>query len=590
MKTGVGMRRVFAVMWDGMRPWAWMFWVLTVLQITSAVLFTQIPVQIKKIFDLLSTGDPANKDALIGVVVVVFMLQLGRLITNRIAVQLVDTLESRTMPRLMQQSFNYILGHSSHFFENMFAGALVQRIRRLSNAYRTMMDSWIYDFLPIFVQIVMSIAVLSWFEPIFALCVGVWVFVYMTLNYMIMRWKLTLDIPRSRADSEVTAVLADAFTNISSIVSFATASHESAYFQRVSNAFGAILIKSWNVSTIMFGLSALSAALVEFAVFYIGVGMWAQGELTIGTFVLVQLYIISLAMNLWGFGELIRKVFEAYAESLEVVEILDTPHGVSDVPGAAPIAVTDGVVEFRDVSFAYNETRTVMDGVSVAIPGGQKVAIIGPSGAGKSTFVRLLLRTYDATGGQVLIDGQNIARVTQESLRRAIAFVPQDPSLFHRSLRENIRYGRLEATDAEVEEAAKRAHCHEFIVSLPQGYDTLVGERGVKLSGGERQRVAIARAMLKNAPILVLDEATSSLDSESEVLIQKALDELIQEKIVIVIAHRLSTIRKMDRILVFDGGRIAEDGTHDALLGNPGSLYKRLWDLQAGGFLKDQSS
>lgn len=585
------MRRVFAVMWDGMRPWAWMFWVLTVLQITSAVLFTQIPVQIKRIFDLLSTGDPANKDALIGVVVIVLLLQLGRLVTNRLAVQLIDVLMTRTMPRLMQQSFDYMLGHSSHFFENMFAGALVQRIRRLGNAFRTLGDSWVHDFLPIFVQVVMSIAILSWFEPIFALCVGVWVLVYVFLNYLVMRWKLALDVPRSRADSEVTATLADAFSNVSSIISFSNTAHEAERFKSVSNAYGAIVLRSWNVSTILFGLSALSAALVEFTVFYIGIGMWAQGELTVGTFVLVQLYIISLAMNLWGFGELIRKVFEAYAESLEVIEILDTPHGVSDVPGAAPIAVTDGVVEFRDVSFAYNETRTVMDGVSVAIPGGQKVAIIGPSGAGKSTFVRLLLRTYDATDGAVLIDGQNIARVTQESLRRAIAFVPQDPSLFHRSLRENIRYGRLDATDAEIEEAAKRAHCHEFIVSLSQGYDTLVGERGVKLSGGERQRVAIARAMLKNAPILVLDEATSSLDSESEVLIQKALDELIQEKTVIVIAHRLSTIRKMDRILVFDGGQIAEDGTHDALLDNPGSLYKRLWDLQAGGFIieKDET-
>ena len=218
------------------------------------------------------------------------------------------------------------------------------------------------------------------------------------------------------------------------------------------------------------------------------------------------------------------------------------------------------------------------------------MALVGPSGAGKSTVTKLLLRMYDVTGGAVRVDGQNIAEVTQESLRESISFVPQEPILFHRSLRDNIRYGRPDATDEEVIEAAKKAHCHEFISTLAEGYDTHVGERGVKLSGGERQRVAIARAILKNAPILILDEATSALDSESESLIQDALRILMQGKTVIVIAHRLSTIMTMDRIVVIEGGKIAAEGTHDELVAHTGGLYQKLWNIQAGGFLSDVPS
>jgi ABC-type multidrug transport system fused ATPase/permease subunit len=225
--------------------------------------------------------------------------------------------------------------------------------------------------------------------------------------------------------------------------------------------------------------------------------------------------------------------------------------------------------------------------VSLEIAPGQKVALVGPSGAGKTTFVRLLLRLYDVTDGSICIDGQDIRSVTLESLRHAVSLVPQDPVLFHRTLMENIRYGRFDATDDEVIAAAKLAHCHEFIEALPEKYETYVGERGIKLSGGERQRVAIARAILKNAPILILDEATSSLDSHSESLIQDALDVLMGGKTVLVIAHRLSTIRKMDRILVVDEGGIKEDGSHDELLQNDSSLYKQLWNLQAGGFMKE---
>ena len=267
-----------------------------------------------------------------------------------------------------------------------------------------------------------------------------------------------------------------------------------------------------------------------------------------------------------------------------MVEILDMDHEIRDARGASELVVKKGSIEFKKVSFNFRKTRGIFKDFSLKIKGGEKVALVGPSGAGKSTITQLLLRFYDIGKGELLIDGQNTKQVTQDSLRDAIAYVPQDSVLFHRTLMENIRYGRRGATDEEVIEAAKKAHCHEFISQFPLGYDTYVGERGVKLSGGERQRVSIARAILKDAPILILDEATSSLDSESEAYIQDAFKTLMEGKTVIVIAHRLSTIMSVDRVIVLDEGKVVDSGTHKELIKRKG-LYKKLWDIQVGGFL-----
>ena len=291
---------------------------------------------------------------------------------------------------------------------------------------------------------------------------------------------------------------------------------------------------------------------------------------------------------MWGFTRLVRDMYQGYADAKEMVEIIKLPHEIKDAPGSKDLAVESGQIEFKDLTFSFNKTRKVLNDINLTIKPGEKVALVGPSGAGKTTFVRLLLRLYSATSGEILIDGQDISKITQESLRKNISMVPQDPILFHRTLAENIAYGKRGASKKEIENAANLAHCDEFIKDLPQGLDTFVGERGIKLSGGERQRVAIARAILKNAPILVLDEATSSLDSNSEMLIQDALNNLMQNKTVIVIAHRLSTIQKMDKIIVVDDGRIIEQGSHSELLKNEYSLYKKLWELQAGGFLKSE--
>jgi ATP-binding cassette subfamily B protein len=333
-------------------------------------------------------------------------------------------------------------------------------------------------------------------------------------------------------------------------------------------------------------VQGIFAVTIEIALLVGAVFLWQRGLVTVGDFVLIQVYIISLMDRLWGIGQNMRQLYGSFADATEMLDIMELPHEIRDMTGAKPLTVLEGTILFDHVRFEYHDSHAVLDDFNLSVQSHEKVALVGSSGAGKTTLAKLLLRLYDVTKGTIRIDGQDIANVTQESLRKAIAFVPQEPMLFHRSLMDNIRYGRQGATDDEVIEAAKQAHCHEFISQYPEGFSTLVGERGVKLSGGERQRVAIARAILKNAPILVLDEATSSLDSESERLIQDALLRLMKGKTVIAIAHRLSTVMHMDRLIVIERGTVVLAGTHDELLSHESNLYKKLWEIQAGGFIR----
>ncbi len=309
-----------------------------------------------------------------------------------------------------------------------------------------------------------------------------------------------------------------------------------------------------------------------------------EEAISVGVFVLVLGLLGRVGHLFITTGQALNRFIREYGNIEEGLKEILLPHTVTDIRNAKTLQISTGKINFNQVLFSH-ESVEVFNDFSLSIPAGQRLGLVGPSGAGKSTFVSLLLRQYDIESGSIEIDGQNIAEVTQGSLRAAIAVVPQEPALFHRTIRENIAYGKPNATEEEIIEVAKKAYAHDFITSLPLGYNTLVGERGVKLSGGQKQRIAIARAMLKNAPILILDEATSALDSESEVEIQKALHILMVGKTVIAIAHRLSTLREMDRIIVLENGVIAEDGTHDTLL-TYGGTYARLWAHQAGGFLE----
>lgn len=545
------------------------------------------PIFYKRFFDaLVAGGDKATLyPQLLSAILFVLLFNFLAWLFYRAGEFVYNYVVPKTSARLREQAFDKLLHHSYDFFVNTFAGSLVQRVGRYARAYEQIIDKIRHDFLVLVVRISASVFILSLYNGTLAVVILLWGFGILILNIFLVRLKIKLDIERARQDSVLTGTLADSLSNHQTIASFA---HENDERRR----FGAVVLDHFKISVwtaqvdemigALFGFINLST---EFLLFYFALRYWEAGTLTVGTFVLAQAYFLSIMSNLWSIGRIIQVVTTNVADASEMVEILELAPGVPDIPHAKGMKPAHGEIVLDHVSYGYKDGREIFDDFSLSIPPGQRVAIIGPSGAGKSTFVKLLMRFSDVGAGTITIDGRNIREVTQESLRKAIAYVPQDPALFHRSLMENIRYGRLDATNDEVKAVAHRAHCDEFIDRLPQGYETLVGERGIKLSGGERQRVAIARALLKNAPILVLDEATSSLDSHSESLIQDALDTLMKGRTTIVIAHRLSTIRKMDRIIVLNEGKIVEDGSHEELLKKRVGLYKKLWKLQAGGFL-----
>ncbi len=490
---------------------------------------------------------------------------------------------------LRQQGFNYMLSHSYSFFANNFTGSLTQRINRYARAFERLTDRIIWNVIPLAIRII-GIAIVIWFvKPIITIILIVWILVFLTFNFFFARYKHPFDEKKAALDSKATGILSDNITNHNTIQLFTGYKQETDSYKNITNEQAAATIFSWNLDAVMEAVQSFLMIFIEFLLFFFSIKYWQAGTITLGTFVLFQSYLIGLGGQLWDFSRVVRDFYEGFADAEEMVEILALPNEIRDIPNAKTLAVPEGKIDFKDVVFSFNETRTVLDKINLSVKGGEKIALIGPSGAGKSTIVRLILRLYDVAGGQIMIDEQNIQQVTQESLHKNVSLVPQDPILFHRTLLENIRYGRKDATDEEVMKAAQLAHCDEFIKDLPLGYKTFVGERGIKLSGGERQRVAIARAILKNAPILILDEATSSLDSHSESLIQDALEKLMEGKTTVVIAHRLSTIRKMDRIVVVEDGKILEEGTHEILIEKEGSLYKKLWELQAGGFLVQEA-
>jgi ATP-binding cassette subfamily B protein len=489
------------------------------------------------------------------------------------------------MTNLRRQAYSKLLHHSYSFFANNFTGSLVQKLGRYARAFERMIDRLTWDIVPLVVRVVGVLIVTYYIEPRLTILIIIWTVVYMIISQIYSTLRVKTNIKLAAADSKTTAVLSDTITNQNNIELFSRHEEEVKNFYEVTDNQRKIMNSNWNVNMAFDGVQAFMSFAVEFVVFYFAILFWKENIFTVGSFVLIQLYIMGLSDRLWGFARIIRDFYESFADAKEMVEIMKLPYEIKDTPIAKPVTISHGNISFENVDFSFNQTRSILHDLNIKIKAGEKVALIGSSGAGKTTLIRLLLRFYDVTGGHIKIDGTDIKYITLESLRKNISLVPQDPLLFHRTIRENISYGKTDATEEEIIEAARLAHCHEFIDQLPDKYNTYVGERGIKLSGGERQRVAIARAILKNAPILILDEATSSLDSHSEFLIQDALNVLMKGKTTIVIAHRLSTIKKMDRIIALEDGVIIEDGAHDELMENENSLYKKLWELQAGGFI-----
>lgn len=585
----VHIRDVATFMLQGMEK-GWMLISALILGISTATIFEVIePIYYKKFFDVLML--PKEKIALvpdlIHIILVILLINCGAWISWRVGSFANARFQAKSMAGLRQQAYNRLVPHSYSFFANNFTGALVQRVGRYARAFEKLADRMTWAVLPLIVRLAGIIIVVSFIVPTLAAIIFGWAVLYMVINYFYSRWRLKYNIQMAAADSHTTAVLADSITNQNNIDIFSQQSNEIDNFRGVTEDQSRITLRNWNINMGLDSIQSALIILIEFVIFYYTIKYWEQGLVTVGTFVLIQLYVLGLGTRLWDFSRIIRDFYEGFADAKEMVQIMILPYEIKDAPTAKSLKISGGEVVFNDVTFSFNQTRDVLKKIKLTVKAGEKIAIVGPSGAGKTTFVRLLLRFYDVTLGKILIDGQDIKHSTLESLRNTVSLVPQDPLLFHRTIMENIRYGKPDATDKDVIEAARLAHCDEFISILLKQYETYVGERGIKLSGGERQRVAIARAILKNAPILVLDEATSSLDSHSESLIQDALDTLMKGKTVVVVAHRLSTIRKMDRIIVLKDGTIIEEGTHDTLTNQVGSLYSKLWNLQAGGFLRD---
>jgi len=498
--------------------------------------------------------------------------------------------ESRTMKDLTDYCFSYLQNHSHRFFTDNFSGALVKRVNRFAAGFEMIADQATFEMGQSILKIICIVGILFWRNATIGWVFLAWTVTFVGFNLFFAKWKLKFDFARAEMDTKVTARLSDTITNATNLKLFAGIDREVDQFKGVTEEHQCKRYKSWNLGWYSEAIQGLSVRALEIIILVMAVRYWLIGMLTIGDFILLRSYLSNLTENVQQMGKNIRRIYEAMADANEMTEILLTSHEVVDDEHAAALIVPKGTVEFRNVQFSYvGSAHLMLQDFTLKIGNGQRVGIVGPSGGGKSTILKLLVRLHDVNDGTILIDHQNIALVTQSSLHQNIAYVPQDPILFHRTLMENIRYSRPDASDDEVIKSAKSAHCHEFISDFPAGYMTLVGERGVKLSGGERQRVAIARAILMNAPILVLDEATSSLDSESERYIQDALARLFVGRTVIAVAHRLSTIRKMDRIVVVKDGSIVEEGDHDLLLKIEDGLYRKLWDLQSTASLPNET-
>ncbi|MEK7594478.1 MAG: ABC transporter ATP-binding protein [Patescibacteria group bacterium] len=501
----------------------------------------------------------------------------------------VAVLHNKVSEVIYDDCFVYLSHQDYAFFTDNFSGSLVTQASRFAKVYTTFNDTVLFELLPQLTVVLVSVGVMIYYSPLIGLITLVaWVMVEaLVVKFALLR----LPIRRGAIAKETKQIgeLADTITNALTVKTFAAEEREIQRYTAINKQRSKFFLQAWRKAVRNgFIIDSLCAVLQMF-VFVGGIVAVYSGNLGIATFLLFQVYILRIIENMHRSTFMVRQ-FEAVAgDGQEMAELLEQPPLVQDKQSPEASHITKGKIDFDSMTFNYHDAGNddvLFKDFDLNIKGGEKIGLVGPSGGGKTTITRLLLRFMDIQSGGIKIDSQDIRDIKQKDLRSSIAYVPQEPLLFHRSIKQNISYGKPNATDAEIIDVAKKSFAHSFISSLPEGYDTIVGERGVKLSGGQRQRVAIARAMLTEAPVLILDEATSALDSESERSIQKALWQLMKDKTAVVIAHRLSTIQRMDRIVVIDNGMIVEQGTHKKLLEQDG-LYAKLWAHQSGGFIEE---
>ena len=575
-------KRILEVSRDNKKPL-----ILTCIMSAAAVLIADLgaPLIMAQILDMVQFGNKTLVDFL-PILLAFAATQIVSMTLWQILIRLAWRNETLIQKRAFNNAFKKLLSHSVKFHSDHFGGSLVSQTNKFIGAIENFWDTIIFSVVQLAVSFIGAITILAFkFWP-YAIVLTITIIAFIIATVLLSKNMSDNNILEAETSNKANGLLSDDMSNILAIKAFSAEKNELKLAERRAEArLQASLKVMHDVMRMMLTSSAINNTIRILAI-VLAVLAQQNGLITVGTILLIVNYTSTVTYRLHEIRHIIRNYNRVIGDATEMVDILETPADVKD-SSKKSLRITQGKIEFRNINFSHNAKNRLFKNFNLVIEPGQKVGLVGHSGSGKSSLTSLLMRFYDIDGGQILIDGTDIAKITQASLRQTIAYVPQEPMMFHRSVKENIAFGKPNAKLAEIKTAAVQACANEFIEKLPKKYQTIVGERGTKLSGGQRQRIAIARAVIKNAPILVLDEATSALDSESERLIQDALDELMVGRTSLVVAHRLSTIAKLDRIIVLDNGKIAEDGSHEELIAKNG-IYARLWKRQSGGFLTEE--
>lgn len=581
-------KTLWPFIWHFVKRYKFSFLLFFVAPMIMALETTLQPYGVKLIIDTIAKGTPAGLANIPEGILLGACIYVGAWVLEMTVFRLQEWRQTHVLPRfeadIRMSVVDHLSAQSYPYFLNHLSGNLSAKVADLPAAIEQIRMNFCWSIWGTMFLVFSGIVFIATISPISALALFLIVVLYVCVSFYIARRIGQTAKVNAEDKSRLSGGVVDILTNILPVKLFARRGFELGHLREIQVIeMGSNRKMRVTILQMRIGMDVVITMMLV-GVLSTLVYSWTQGYISSGDVALVIMSMLAMINQLWFMSQNLMDFFRHIGVAKQALALVTVPITINDTPDAKQLKVTDGNIVFDNVTFQYHHNTALFAGKNVNIQAGSKVGLVGYSGSGKTTFVHLILRFFDVVSGKILIDDQNIAKVTQDSLHENIVMIPQDTTLFHRSLKENIAYGNPNATQAQIIQAAKDAHCHEFIESLPQGYDTLVGDRGVKLSGGQRQRIAIARAMLKPAPILIMDEATSALDSVTEKYIQESLHRVMQNRTTIVVAHRLSTLAEMDRILVFDKGHIIEDGSHDELLTLNGH-YAHMWHMQAGGFL-----